>query len=152
MDRYKKRIQKELAELERNKVDGINLIPNEDDLKIWRGEIHGPIGTPYEGFILKTKIKLTNDYPFASPSVSFEHPVYHPNVESSGGRICLDILGDKWCPAYSLTQLMLSLSSLLDDPNALSPLNGEAARNWRDDRPKYNENARKICEKHCSKI
>lgn len=152
MERQKNRIKKEIQELSENPIEGVKLIMNENDMNLWVGEINGPIGTPYEGFVLKTTIKLTNQYPFESPSVTFDHPVFHPNINLGNGRICLDILNSQWCPAYSLTKVMLSISSLLDDPNANSPLNGEAAKYWRENREKYNEMAKSVCEKNCRKI
>ena len=46
------------------------------------------------------------------------------------GTICLDILKDKWSAAYSVATVLLSLQSLLGEPNNDSPLNPQAAGQW----------------------
>ncbi|KAK5009217.1 Ubiquitin-conjugating enzyme E2 11 [Cryomyces antarcticus] len=56
-------------------------------------------------------------------------PIFHPNIDFSG-RICLDILKDKWSPIYNVQSVLLSLQSLLGEPNNSSPLNGQAAELW----------------------
>jgi len=148
---YQARLRKELKDLEKEPLEGITLQMDEGDMLKWKGTIEGPAGTAYFGYKLRVNISLTDKYPLKSPSVSFDHPVYHPNVGSSG-NICLDILQSQWAPTLTLSKVMLSLSSLLNDPNASSPLNGTAAGLWNSDRPKYDEEVKKICEKNCEKI
>ena len=67
------------------------------------------------------------DYPFKSPSVRFETACFHPNVDQHG-NICLDILKEKWSAAYSVRTVLLSIQSLLGEPNNDSPLNAYAAK------------------------
>lgn len=52
--------------------------------------------------------------------------IFHPNF--SDKDICLDILrSSEWSPALTITKVLLSIESLLTDPNPNSPLNSEAA-------------------------
>ena len=67
------------------------------------------------------------DYPFKAPLVKFETGCFHPNVDQYG-NICLDILKDKWSAAYSVRTVLLSIQSLLGEPNNDSPLNAYAAK------------------------
>ena len=67
------------------------------------------------------------DYPLKSPSVRFETACFHPNVDQHG-NICLDILKEKWSAAYSVRTVLLSIQSLLGEPNNDSPLNAYAAK------------------------
>lgn len=148
---YKSRLMKELKDLENDQTTNIKLIVDEKDIKNWTGEIIPPTGTPYHGFKLKLKLSVNEDYPLSSPKVTFCHPIYHPNIGSSG-NICLDILGSQWTPTYTLMKVMLSICCLLSDPNPDSPLNSEAARYWRNDRERYNNESKKLCDRHCEKI
>lgn len=72
-------------------VAGVSAFPDGDNLFHWLGTIHGPAGTPYEGHAYRIKMAFPADYPFSSPSIVFDTPIFHPNVDPSGA-ICLDIL------------------------------------------------------------
>jgi len=86
----------------------------------------------YEGQKHVLSIKLVygsnekHEYPTNAPLVQFITPIWHPNVSSSGGSICLDILKDKWVPTYSISQILNSLRLLLEEPNPSSPMNPNA--------------------------
>ena len=66
------------------------------------------------------------------PKVRFLTKIYHPNVDLLG-RICLDILKDKWSPALQIRTVLLSIQALLSSPNPDDPLNNEAAKRWKCD-------------------
>jgi ubiquitin-conjugating enzyme E2 N len=55
--------------------------------------------------------------------------IYHPNVDRLG-RICLDILKDKWSPALQIRTVLISIQALMSAPNPDDPLNNEAAEHW----------------------
>ena len=77
-------------------------------------------------------ISIPADYPFTAPTILFTTPCWHPNVDA-GGNICVDFLKERWSAAYSVSSLLLSLQSLLADPNTASPLNTAAAALWGND-------------------
>lgn len=148
---FTKRLQKEFKDYAAENIPGIRIIPNDQDIKNMDAEIDGPEGTPYHGFTLRLKVTISINYPLQAPSVKFDHPVYHPNIGSSGA-ICLDILKDQWVPTYTISKVLLSISALLNDPNPASPLNGSAASMWSKDREKYNQEVIKVCEANCFKV
>lgn len=61
--------------------------------------------------------------------VKFITPCFHPNIDLSGA-ICLDILKDKWSALYDVRTILLSIQSLLGEPNNESPLNAQASLLW----------------------
>merc|ERR1719183_120124 len=59
------------------------------------------------------------------------------------GAICLDILRkEAWSPALTLERTLLSIASLLADPNPASPMDGEAASLYTKNRKAYDERVR----------
>ncbi|KZZ93005.1 Ubiquitin-conjugating enzyme/RWD-like protein [Ascosphaera apis ARSEF 7405] len=132
-----KRLQSELMQLMMSPSPGVSAFPNADgNLLSWTATIAGPDDTPYENLTFKLSFEFPTNYPYAPPTVLFKTPIYHPNVDFSG-RICLDILRDKWSAVYNVQSVLLSLQSLLGEPNNASPLNGQAAELWDSDPETY---------------
>lgn len=145
-----RRITKELRDIQRDPPSNCSAgLSNNDDLYDWDAQIFGPKDSPYENGIFKLKIKFTTDYPYKPPKVSFVTKIYHPNISSSGS-ICLDILSSQWSPALTVSKVLLSICSLLDEPNPDDPLASEVASVYRTDRAKYNENVREWTRKYAS--
>ncbi|EDR11012.1 uncharacterized protein LACBIDRAFT_172905 [Laccaria bicolor S238N-H82] len=126
-----KRLSNELMTLMMSSSPGISAFPkNDGNLFEWVGTIEGPAETIYAGLSFKISILFPSNYPYVAPSIKFDTPCYHPNVDITGGVICLDILQDKWSAVYSVQTILLSLQSLLGEPNNASPLNPDAAALW----------------------
>lgn len=125
--------------------------PVDDDLTLWKGQIIGPSGSPYEGGIFQLSIKYPQQYPFRPPEIKFNTPVYHPNI-NKGGAICLDILKDQWSPALTIDKVLLSICSLLTDPNPNDPLEADVARIYRDNKLTFEITAREWTKKHASGV
>lgn len=68
------------------------------------------------GGVFHLELFLTEDYPMTAPKVRFLTKIYHPNIDKLG-RICLDILKDKWSPALQIRTVLLSIQALLSAPN-----------------------------------
>ncbi|CAI4036618.1 hypothetical protein SMKI_15G4690 [Saccharomyces mikatae IFO 1815] len=125
-----KRLQNELLQLLSSATQSISAFPVDDnDLTYWVGYITGPQGTPYSGLKFKISLNFPENYPFHPPKIKFVSPMWHPNVDKSG-NICLDILKEKWSAVYNVETILLSLQSLLGEPNNKSPLNAVAAELW----------------------
>uniref|UniRef100_A0A8C5R988 Ubiquitin-conjugating enzyme E2 C n=1 Tax=Leptobrachium leishanense TaxID=445787 RepID=A0A8C5R988_9ANUR len=109
---------------------GISAFPESDNLFKWIGTIDGAVGTVYEDLRYKLSLEFPSGYPYNAPTVKFVTPCFHPNVDSHG-NICLDILKDKWSALYDVRTILLSIQSLLAEPNNESPFNLNAAELWR---------------------
>lgn len=62
----------------------------------WKGIVKGPDSTPYTGGTFIVDIIIPPNYPFEPPKMRFDTKVWHPNVSSANGAICLDILKKEW--------------------------------------------------------
>ena len=101
---------------------GISAFPSSpENLLNWTATIAGPSDTPYASLTFKLSFQFPSSYPYAPPTVLFKTPIFHPNVDFSG-RICLDILKDKWSAVYNVQSVLLSLQSLLGEPNKYARL------------------------------
>jgi ubiquitin-conjugating enzyme E2 D/E len=143
-----KRIVRELNDIQTNPPGNCTAGPTDaSNLFAWTGQIVGPTESPYEGGLFELSIKFPVDYPFRPPSVLFVTKIYHPNINAQGG-ICLDILKDQWTPALSIDKVLLSISSLLTDPNPRDPLVPEIARQYESNRELFNQTAREWTLRH----
>ena len=114
---------------------------DEKDLFHWQATIMGPEDSPYSGGVFFLNIQFPTDYPFKPPKLTFLTRLYHPNINSNGS-ICLDILKDQWSPALTIGKVLLSLSSLLTDPNPDDPLVPEIAHLVKTDKKRFESVAR----------
>ena len=144
-----RRINKELTDLKNDPPANCSAGPTSSDMFDWQATIMGPEGTPYQGGIFFLRIHFPSDYPFKAPKVSFETNIYHCNVNKNGS-ICLDILKDQWSPALTISKVLLSITSLLSDPNPDDPLVPEIAKVYKNNRAKHDENARNATIKYAT--
>lgn len=86
------------------------------------------------GGTFKLELFLPEEYPMAPPKVRFLTKMYHPNIDKLG-RICLDILKDKWSPALQIRTVLLSIQALLSAPNPDDPLANDVAEMWKTNEP-----------------
>merc|ERR1719498_2078576 len=107
----------------------------------------GPSKSPYQGGVFFLQINFPSDYPFKPPKVKFLTKIYHPNINKAGG-ICLDILKDQWSPALTISKVLLSICSLLTDPNPDDPLVSDIAKQFKIDRKKHDETAKIWTQKY----
>jgi ubiquitin-conjugating enzyme E2 D/E len=135
-----RRINKELSDFNSDPPTNCSAGPIGDDLFSWQATIMGPTDSPFSGGIYNLNIQFPNDYPFKPPKIHFTTKIYHPNINSGGG-ICLDILKENWSPALTIAKVLLSICSLLTDPNPDDPLVPEIANIYKKNKTKYNKTA-----------
>jgi len=102
----------------------------------------GPQSTPYMGGTFIIDIDIPKDYPYTPPKMKFETKIWHPNISSQTGAICLDILGKEWSPALTIRTALLSIQALLSAPEPSDPQDAEVANMYKTDRETFNRTAR----------
>jgi ubiquitin-conjugating enzyme E2 D/E len=136
------RITKEIKELKLENVMNCSAGPSGRDPYQWDAVIIGPEGSPYDGGVFTLHIQFPVEYPFKPPHIQFKTKIFHPNINASG-MICLDILKTQWSPALTITKVLLSISSLLTDPNPSDPYVPEIAKLYLSNRAEYDIEARR---------
>lgn len=137
-----KRLKKDLEEIINDPPSHVSAGPIDNiNTEIWEATIMGPGDSPYAGGVFKLDITFPNNYPFKPPQISFKTKIFHPNINRYGS-ICLDILNVKWSPAMSISKVLLSIVSLLTDPNPDDPLEKSIADLYLNDIEEYKKQAR----------
>lgn len=129
-----RRLQKEIQDIQKDTHSGITITspsgsPSDPitDFTRFKGHFLGPPDTPYEGGKYVVDIRITGEYPFKPPEMRFVTKIWHPNVSSQTGAICLDTLGTAWSPVLTLKSALISLQSLLSSPEPKDPQDAEVA-------------------------
>lgn len=147
-----KRLQKEYRELTSKPYDEFSVALKEDNIYSWDIIIFGPSDTPYEGGMFKSVMEFPMEYPNKPPVLKFLSEIYHPNIHTDG-KVCISILhegedqwgyestAERWNPIHGVSSVIMSVISMLSDPNDESPANIDAAVMWREN---YDEFKKKV--------
>jgi ubiquitin-conjugating enzyme E2 R len=149
----------ELKSLQREPVEGFTVTVDDENMFAWRVAIFGPPGTLYQGGYFKALLRFPTNYPYSPPTMRFIGKVWHPNVYENGD-LCVSILhppvddphsgelaSERWNPTQNVRTILLSVISLLNEPNTSSPANVDASvmyRRWKESNGKDDEYARII--------
>lgn len=145
-----KRIMKELQTMRNEPPPNISAGPidEDNDLYKWEAIIYGLTDSVYAGGVFKLSIVFPADYPFKAPRIEFLTKIYHCNIMNKS--LCIDILKSQWSPALTIDKVLISIVSLLMDPNPKDPLNRDAAEKYLNDREEYNRIAREWTKKYAA--
>jgi ubiquitin-conjugating enzyme E2 D len=135
------RLKKEYKEFQKDPPLNCSGGPIDNNMFKWKAIIAGPNDSPYENGLFELELSFTPKYPFKPPAIRFITRIYHMNINSSG-QICLDILKDNWSPALTISKVLLSICSLLTDPNPDDPLVPEIANLYKKDLTLYKATVR----------
>lgn len=155
-----KRLMAEYRQLTINPPDGILAGPaHEENFFEWEALIAGPEGTAFDGGVFQAKLSFPIDYPLSPPKMKFQSEVFHPNIYADG-RVCISILhapgddpmgyetsAERWSPVQSVEKILLSVVSMLAEPNDESPANVDASKVWREKRGEFTRIAEECVRK-----
>ena len=155
-----RRLMAEYKQLTLNPPEGIIAGPiDEENFFEWEALITGPEGTCFEGGVFTARLTFPNDYPLSPPKMQFISDMFHPNIYPDG-RVCISILhapgddpmgyessAERWSPVQSVEKVLLSVVSMLAEPNDESGANVDAAKMWRTDRQQFYQIADKLVRK-----
>ncbi|KAF8148217.1 ubiquitin-conjugating enzyme/RWD-like protein [Crassisporium funariophilum] len=141
MDARLRRVNKEITDCKNDKSSQIKIELIDESPFHLKGSFPGPQGTPYEGGYFEVDIIIPESYPFQPVKMKFITKVYHPNVSSASGAICLDILKDAWSPVLTLKSTLISLQSLLCSPEPNDPQDAEVAKHYMTSKPSFEDTA-----------
>ncbi|EDO06421.1 putative Ubiquitin-conjugating enzyme E2 2 [Babesia bovis T2Bo] len=141
----RRRIVQDISKITKDPPEGCRAEPFPDNMMVCHAIIRGPKDTLWETGTFHLLMKFTEEYPTKPPCVKFISKIYHPNVYLDG-RICLDILQNQWTAIYDISSILLSIQSLLSEPNIKSPANSEAAKKLETDKIAYDKNVLKCVE------
>ena len=143
------RIRKELNELAKKDGSGVTAaLVSAVDISHLIGSLTGPADSPYEGGVWSVDIVLPRNYPFEAPKMKFTTPLWHPNISSQTGAICLDILKDAWSPALTVKTALLSLQALMCAPEPNDPQDAQVASQYKSDRKAFEKTAKEWTQRH----
>ena len=142
------RLKTELKSFSETPVFGISAGPSENDLFEWNAIISNLNDqSPFKNGFFKLKITFSDTYPYKPPKIKMKTKIFHPNIKNE--EICLDIIeDDRWSPALTVEKILLSISSLLDDPNPDDPLDVSAAILYKNNINEYNRKVRDYVSKY----
>ncbi len=149
-----KRLASELKQITKEPNYFYSIKPHENNFLIWDFVLIGPQDTIYEGGLFDGEIMFAQNYPIEPPKVKFNN-IIHPNIHRTG-EVCISILHqgrdvygyekdyERWNPGHGVDSIMMSIISMLSEPNFESPANIEYSKMWKDEPEKYKKQVYKL--------
>jgi len=134
-------LKKQFVELTRDDSSGFSVgLDDDSNWFKWRVCFEGPPDTLYEGGIFTAVLSFPEDFPNNPPDMKFEQEMLHPNIYPDG-RVCISILhppgtdryneqesaDERWRPILGVESILVSVISMLGEPNLDSAANIDAA-------------------------
>ena len=153
-------MKKQLKDITKNDDIGASVgLEDDNDFFRWSVVFEGPSDTLYEGGFFKALLTFPHDYPNKPPEMKFVTQMWHPNIYPDG-KVCISILHppgtdefnqqetaeERWRPILGVEAILLSVISMLNDPNIESPANIDASKEFRDDYPSYKKKVKRLTQ------
>ncbi|KAK6590810.1 hypothetical protein RS030_122016 [Cryptosporidium xiaoi] len=151
-------LKKQFVELTRDDTSGFSVgLDDDSNFLRWRVCFEGPPDTLYEGGIFNALLIFPEDFPNSPPKMCFEQDMWHPNVYPDG-QVCISILhppghdlyneqespDERWRPIFGVESILVSVISMLGEPNLDSPANIDAALEFKNNITEYKKKVRAL--------
>lgn len=157
MNFAKEILRKQFIELSKDSDSGFSVGLVDENIFKWQVIFTGTEGTLYEGGFFKAILTFPNDFPQSPPEMKFITEMWHPNIYEDG-KVCISILHssgfdpmnemekpeERWRPILGVEQILVSVISMLNDPNDSSPANVDAAVQLRKEPEAYKKKVRRL--------
>jgi len=153
-----RRLQLEFKQYQKDPNSYYSISINENNFLVWNILLFGSPETIFEGAVFNCKLEFTRNYPNKPPIFKFTDNIYHPNIFPDG-KVCMSILhegediygyeniSERWNPSHSVNSILLSLISILSEPNFDSPANVDASNLWKNNFEEYKKKIYEIIKK-----
>mmetsp|Transcript_56059 Transcript_56059/g.65480 ORF Transcript_56059/g.65480 Transcript_56059/m.65480 type:complete len:266 (+) Transcript_56059:141-938(+) len=151
------KVAREIRDLHRNPPEGVRLVLDDNSANISSqsnslseimAELEGPTDTPYEKRYFQLKLCLPPTFPSNPPRGYFLTKIYHPNVDTSNGSICVNTLKKDWTANTTLSHVLSVIRCLLIVPFPESSLNDEAGKLFMESYDEFARRARLMSNVH----
>ena len=122
-------------------------LPDPNNIFHWNITLIGPQDTPYAGGMFFLTADFPDDYPKKKPEIRFTNKIYHLNVRSSDGHICISTL-NQWVPGTSMVSVLSAIFALFYDQNPFSPYSVKMAAQYKLNRNEFNRMAAEWTRKY----
>jgi len=152
-------LKNQLKEINKNPIDGFSVgLTGDENIYEWSVMMEGPPDTNYDGGYFPCTLSFPKEYPNKPPVMKFTTPnFWHPNVYKNG-VVCISILheakedefnteekmSEKWRPILGIEAILISVQSMLSEPNTSSPANIEASVEFQNNPKAYKKRLRKL--------
>ena len=152
-------LQRQLMELQQQSETGFSAgLIDDSNMYEWEVAIMGPQDSFYEGGFFNATLTFPESYPQQPPKMRFTSKMWHPNIHEDGA-VCISILhepgedqygyedsAERWLPIHTVESILISVISMLSSPNAESPANVDAAKEFINDPKAFRKNVNKTME------
>ena len=113
-----RRLNMEIKEVRAdNTAVGIRILDyNQEKIQL-KASIQAPQDTIYDGGEFQVIVQYTYNYPFKPPSVWFETKIWHPNINTETGELCIEFLRAQWTPSLGSRTLLLMVQNVIGYPD-----------------------------------
>jgi len=154
-------LKKQFIELTRDESSGFSVgLDDDSNWFKWTVCFEGPPDTLYEGGIFSATLTFPEDFPNNPPCMKFEQEMLHPNIYPDG-RVCISILhppgtdqfneqetaDERWRPILGVESILVSVISMLGEPNLDSAANIDAAKLFKENPVEYKKRVRTLVRK-----